>query len=136
MFQNLQERLSNAFKHFKNKGKLTEADVKEGMREIKLALLEADVSFKVVKEFIKSCTERAIGAEVLESLMPAQHIVKIVNEELTSIMGKENSKLVISSKPPTIVMMCGLQGAGKTTHTGSRGRDLFLPHATCIDPLL
>ena len=118
MFQNLQERLSNAFKHFKNKGKLTETDVKEGMREIKLALLEADVSFKVVKELIKTCSERAVGQEVLESLMPAQHIVKIVNEELTNIMGKENSKLVISSKPPTIVMMCGLQGAGKTTHTG------------------
>lgn len=118
MFQNLQERLSNAFKFFKNKGKLTEADVKEGMREIKLALLEADVSFKVVKEFIKICTERAVGSEVLESLVPAQQIVKIVNEELTNIMGKENSKLVIASKPPTTVMMCGLQGAGKTTHTG------------------
>jgi len=118
VFQNLQERLSNAFKRFKNKGKLTEADVKEGMREIKLALLEADVSFKVVKELIKTCSERAVGQEVLESLMPAQHIVKIVNEELTNIMGKENSKLVISSRPPTIVMMCGLQGAGKTTHTG------------------
>ncbi len=118
MFQNLQERLSNAFKYFKNKGKLTEADVKEGMREIKLALLEADVNFKVVKDFIKICTERAVGAQVLESLMPAQHIVKIVNEELTNIMGKENSKLVISSKSPTIIMMCGLQGAGKTTHTG------------------
>lgn len=88
------------------------------MREIKLALLEADVSFKVVKEFIKTCSERAVGAEVLESLVPAQHIVKIVNEELTNIMGKENSKLNISSKPPTVVMMCGLQGAGKTTHTG------------------
>ncbi len=118
MFGNLQERLANAFKAFKNKGKITEADVKEGMREIKLALLEADVSFKVVKEFIKTCSERAVGSEVLESLMPAQQIVKIVNEELTNIMGKENSKLEISSRPPTIVMMCGLQGAGKTTHTG------------------
>ena len=118
MFGNLQERLTNAFKAFKNKGKITEADVKEGMREIKLALLEADVSFKVVKEFIKTCSERAVGSEVLESLMPAQQIVKIVNEELTNIMGKENSKLEISSRPPTIVMMCGLQGAGKTTHTG------------------
>ena len=118
MFQNLQERLTNAFKRFKSKGKITEADVKEGMREIKLALLEADVSFKVVKELIKVCSERAVGQEVLDSLMPAQHIVKIVNEELTNIMGKENSKLVISSKPPTIIMMCGLQGAGKTTHTG------------------
>ncbi len=118
MFQNLQERLAGAFKRFKSKGKLTEADVKEGMREIKLALLEADVSFKVVKELIKTCSERAVGQDVLESLVPAQHIVKIVNEELTNIMGKENAKLVISSRPPTIVMMCGLQGAGKTTHTG------------------
>lgn len=118
MFQSLTERLANAFKSFKNKGKLTEADVKEGMREIKLALLEADVNYKVVKDFIKTASERAVGAEVLESLMPAQHIVKIVNEELTALMGSENSKLTISSRPPTVVMMCGLQGAGKTTHTG------------------
>ena len=118
MFQSLTERLSNAFKAFKNKGKLTEADVKEGMREIKLALLEADVNYKVVKDFIKSCTEKAVGAEVLESLVPAQQIIKIVNEELTALMGGENTKLVISPKPPTVIMMCGLQGAGKTTHTG------------------
>ena len=118
MFQNLQERLANAFKSFKNKGKLTEADVKEGMREIKLALLEADVNYKVVKEFIASATERAIGSEVLESLVPSQQIVKIVNEELIALMGGENTKLVISPKSPTVVMMCGLQGAGKTTHTG------------------
>ena len=118
MFQSLTERLSNAFKAFKNKGKLTEADVKEGMREIKLALLEADVNYKVGKDFIKSCTEKAIGAEVLESLVPAQQIVKIVNEELVSLMGGENTKLVISSKSPTVIMMSGLQGAGKTTHTG------------------
>ena len=118
MFQSLTERLSNAFKAFKNKGKLTEADVKEGMREIKLALLEADVNYKVVKDFIKSCTEKAVGAEVLESLVPAQQIVKIVNEELVSLMGGENTKLVISSKSPTVIMMSGLQGAGKTTHTG------------------
>ena len=118
MFQNLQERLANAFKSFKNKGKLTEADIKEGMREIKLALLEADVNYKVVKEFIASATERAIGSEVLESLVPSQQIVKIVNEELIALMGGENTKLVISPKSPTIVMMCGLQGAGKTTHTG------------------
>lgn len=118
MFQSLTERLSNAFKSFKNKGKLTEADVKEGMREIKLALLEADVNYKVVKDFIKTATERAVGSEVLESLVPSQQIVKIVNEELTALMGGENTKLVISSKPPTVVMMCGLQGAGKTTHTG------------------
>ncbi len=118
MYESLSQRLANAFKSFKNKGKLTEADVKEGMREIKLALLEADVNFKVVKDFIKVATERAVGSEVLESLVPSQQIVKIVNEELTNLMGKENTKLVISSKPPTIVMMCGLQGAGKTTHTG------------------
>ena len=118
MYESLSSRLANAFKSFKNKGKLTESDVKEGMREIKLALLEADVNYKVVKDFIKTATERAVGAEVLESLVPSQQIVKIVNEELTKLMGGENSKLVISSKPPTIVMMCGLQGAGKTTHTG------------------
>lgn len=118
MFQSLTERLSNAFKAFKNKGKLTEADVKEGMREIKLALLEADVNYKVVKDFIKNCTEKAVGSEVMESLVPAQQIVKIVNEELVSLMGGENTKLNISSKPPTIIMMSGLQGAGKTTHTG------------------
>lgn len=118
MFQSLTERLANAFKSFKNKGKLTEVDVKEGMREIKLALLEADVNYKVVKDFIKTATERAVGSEVLESLVPSQQIVKIVNEELTNLMGKENTKLVISSKPPTIIMMSGLQGAGKTTHTG------------------
>ena len=118
MFQNLSEKLSNAFKRFKNKGKLTAADVKEGMREIKLALLEADVSFKVVKEFIKTVTDRAIGSEVLESLLPAQQVVKIVNEELINLMGKTQAKLEISSKPPTVVMMVGLQGAGKTTHSG------------------
>jgi signal recognition particle subunit SRP54 len=116
MFQSLSDKLSAAFKHFRNKGKLTEADVKVGMREIKLALLEADVNFKVVREFVKQVTERAVGSEVLESLVPAQQIVKIVNEELTSIMGGSQAKLTISSNPPTVVMMCGLQGAGKTTH--------------------
>ena len=116
MFQSLSDKLSAAFKHFRNKGKLTEADVKVGMREIKLALLEADVNFKVVREFVKQVTERAVGSEVLESLVPAQQIVKIVNEELTAIMGGSQAKLTISSAPPTIIMMCGLQGAGKTTH--------------------
>ena len=116
MFQNLTEKLACAFKKFRNKGKLTEADVKEGMREVKLALLEADVNFKVVKDFVKSVTERAIGAEVLESLLPAQHIVKIVNEELIALMGGEAPKIAINPKPPTVVMMVGLQGAGKTTH--------------------
>ena len=118
MFQSLSEKLENAFRKFKSKGKLTEADIKAGMREIKLALLEADVNFKVVKDFINSVSERAVGTEVLESLLPAQQIVKIVNEELTRIMGGTQSKLTISSKPPTVVMMVGLQGAGKTTHAG------------------
>jgi len=116
MFQSLTDKLSEAFKKFRSKGKLTEADVKAGMREIKLALLEADVSFKVVKEFINKVSERAVGADVLESLLPAQQIVKIVNEELTNIMGSSQAKLTISSAPPTVIMMCGLQGAGKTTH--------------------
>lgn len=118
MFQSLADKMAEAFKKFKGKGKLTEKDVKEGMREIKLALLEADVSYKVVKDFVNTVTERAVGSEVLESLMPGQQIVKIVNEELTALMGSTNSKLTISSKPPTIVMMVGLQGAGKTTHSG------------------
>ena len=118
MFGNLTEKLANAFKKFRNKGKLTEADVKEGMREVKLALLEADVNFKVVKDFVKTVTERAVGADVLESLLPAQQIVKIVNEELIQLMGADSTKLTISPKPPTIIMMVGLQGAGKTTHTG------------------
>ena len=116
MFQNLTEKLTNAFKKFRGKGKLTAQDVKEGMREIKLALLEADVNFKVVKEFINSVTERAVGTDVLESLLPAQQIVKIVNEELIKLMGSEAPKININPKPPTVVMMVGLQGAGKTTH--------------------
>ncbi len=118
MFQNLTEKINAAFKKFKNKGKLTEDDVKAGMREIKLALLEADVNFKVVREFIKKVTERAVGADVLESLLPAQQIVKIVNEELTALMGGENEKIHLNSRPPTVIMMVGLQGAGKTTHCG------------------
>ena len=118
MFQSLSEKLENAFKKFRSKGKLTEADIKAGMREIKLALLEADVNFKVVKDFINTVSERAVGTEVLESLLPGQQIVKIVNEELTNLMGGSQAKLTISSKPPTVIMMVGLQGAGKTTHAG------------------
>ncbi len=110
--------MTAALGKFKNKGKLTEADVKAGMREVKLALLEADVNYKVVKDFIKTVTERAVGSEVLESLMPAQQVVKIVNEELCTLMGGTQAKLNISSRPPTIIMMVGLQGAGKTTHAG------------------
>ena len=116
MFQSLSDKLNNAFKKFRSKGKLTEADIKAGMREIKLALLEADVNFKVVKDFINTVSERAVGSDVLESLVPAQQIVKIVNEELTNLMGGSQAKLTISPKPPTVVMMVGLQGAGKTTH--------------------
>ena len=118
MFGNLSDKLSNAFKKFRSKGKLTEADVRAGMREVKLALLEADVNFKVVKEFIKKVTERAVGSDVLESLVPGQQIVKIVNEELTELMGGTQAKLTISSAPPTVIMMVGLQGSGKTTHSG------------------
>ena len=117
MFDNLSEKLERAFKKFRNKGKLTEADVKEGMREVKLALLEADVNFKVVRDFVKSVTERAVGSEVLESLLPAQQIIKIVHEELINLMGETNNKLTISSKPPTVILMVGLQGSGKTTHS-------------------
>lgn len=116
MFDNLVDKMNAAFKKFRSKGKLTEADVREGMREIKLALLEADVNFKVVRDFIKTVTERAVGSDVLESLMPGQQIVKIVNEELTNTMGGTQAKLTIASKPPTVIMMTGLQGAGKTTH--------------------
>ncbi|MBR3836936.1 MAG: signal recognition particle protein [Clostridia bacterium] len=122
MFQSLMDKMASAFQSFKNKGKLTPADVKVGMRQIKLALLEADVNFKVVKEFVNRVSERAVGQEVLESLLPHQHIVKIVREELIAIMGETNEKLAISSKPPTIVMMCGLQGSGKTTHSAKLAR--------------
>ncbi len=118
MFQSLSDKLANAFKKFKSKGKLTESDIKEGMREIKLALLEADVNFKVVKDFVKTVSERAVGSTVLESLNPGQQIVKIVNEELISLMGGSQSKLNIQPNPPTVIMMVGLQGAGKTTHAG------------------
>ena len=117
-FEGLTEKLSAAFKKLRGKGRLNEADVKESMREIRLALLEADVSYKVVKDFIKRVTERAVGADVLESLTPAQMIVKIVNEELTALMGSDNQKIRMASQPPTVVMMVGLQGAGKTTNTG------------------
>ncbi len=118
MFGGLTEKLSAALKKFRNKGKLTEADVREGMREVKMALLEADVNFKVVREFVKTVTERAVGEAVLESLLPAQQIIKIVNEELCALMGSESPKLEIAPKPPTVIMMVGLQGAGKTTHSG------------------
>ena len=115
-FENLSDKLNAAFKKLRGKGRLTAGDIKEVMREVRLALLEADVSYKVVKDFTKTVTERASGAEVLEALSPAQMVVKIVNEELCSLMGGENQKLNISSKSPSVVMLVGLQGAGKTTN--------------------
>ena len=116
-FEGLSERLENSFKKLRAKGKLTESDVKEAMREVRLALLEADVNYKVSKEFTSKVTERAIGADVMESLTPGQMVIKIVNEELTELMGGNESRLAIANHPPTIVMMCGLQGSGKTTHS-------------------
>ena len=115
-FESLSDKLTAAFKKLRGKGRLTQADIKEAMREVRLALLEADVSYKVVKDFTKTVTERASGAEVLEALSPAQMVIKIVNEELCALMGGENEKLNISSKTPSVVMLVGLQGAGKTTN--------------------
>ena len=115
-FESLSDKLTAAFKKLRGKGRLTQADIKEAMREVRLALLEADVSYKVVKDFTKTVTERASGAEVLEALSPAQMVIKIVNEELCGLMGGENEKLNISSKTPSVVMLVGLQGAGKTTN--------------------
>ena len=115
-FESLSEKLNAAFKKLRGKGRLKEADINEAMREVRMALLEADVGFKVVKDFVASVTARSIGKDVLESLTPAQMVIKIVNEELCSLMGSENAKISIASKPPTIIMLIGLQGAGKTTN--------------------
>lgn len=117
-FEGLSERLENSFKKLRAKGKLTSADVKEAMREVRLALLEADVNYKVAKEFTNKVTERAIGDDVMENLTPGQMVIKIVNEELTELMGGTESRLSIAKHPPTVLMMCGLQGSGKTTHSG------------------
>lgn len=116
-FEGLSEKLAAAFKRLKSKGKLTESDVKTAMREVKLALLEADVNYKVVKDFVAKVSERSVGSDVLESLTPAQQVIKIVNEELCSLMGSEHSRIEFPSKPPCVIMMCGLQGSGKTTHS-------------------
>ena len=121
IFEGLSDKLQVALGKLKSKGKLTEKDVKDAMREVKLALLEADVNFKVVKDFVKKVQERCVGQEVMSSLTPGQHVIKIVNEELTSLMGDVSSKIMISPKPPTIIMMVGLQGAGKTTTSGKLG---------------
>lgn len=117
-FEGLSDKLSAVFKKLKNKGKLSESDVKASMREVRLALLEADVNYKVAKDFVAKVSERAVGSGVLESLTPAQQVIKIVNEELTALMGESNARINYSSKIPTVIMMVGLQGSGKTTHSG------------------
>ena len=117
-FEGLSEKLTSAFKKLRSKGKLSEKDVRDSMREVRLALLEADVNYKVAKDFTDKVAERAIGEEVMQSLTPAQMVVKIVNEELVNLMGESQSRLNIASSPPTVIMMCGLQGSGKTTHSG------------------
>lgn len=117
-FEGLADRLQSTMQKIRGKGKVSEADVKEMMREVRLALLEADVNFKVVKEFVKKVSERAVGQEVLKSLTPGQQVIKVVKEELTNLMGGEESKIAVANRPPTVIMMVGLQGAGKTTTTG------------------
>jgi len=123
-FEGLSDKLSAAFKRLRSKGKLTEADVKEAMREVRLALLEADVNYKVAKDFAARAAERAIGSKVMESLTPAQMVIKIVNEELTELMGGQQARLKSPSRPPAVIMMCGLQGSGKTTHCAKLAKHL------------
>ena len=115
-FEGLTEKISATFRKLRGKGRLKESDVKEAMREIRMALLEADVSYKVVKDFVKSVTERCVGADVLESLTPSQMIVKIVDEELTRLMGSDTRHINVNPNGPTVIMLVGLQGAGKTTN--------------------
>ncbi len=123
-FEGLSEKLSAAFKRLRSKGKLTKDDVKVAMREVRLALLEADVSYQVAKEFTAKVTERAVGTDVMESLTPSQMVIKIANEELTALMGGDAQRLATSNRPPCVIMMCGLQGSGKTTHSGKLGKML------------
>lgn len=125
VFESLSEKLQNALSKLRSKGKLTEKDVDVAMKEVRLALLEADVNYKVVKDFVKNVKSRAIGTEVMESLTPGQQVVKIVNEELTNLMGEKEAKLNFSPKPPTVVLMCGLQGSGKTTTSGKLAYNLL-----------
>ena len=120
-FDGLSERLQGVFDKLRKKGKLQEEDLNIALREVRLALLEADVNYKVVKEFVANVKDKALGSEVLESLTPGQQVISVVNEELTTLMGGEAAKLEISSKPPTVIMMVGLQGSGKTTTTGKLG---------------
>ena len=124
-FESLSEKLSAAFKRLRSKGKLSEADIKAAMREVRMALLEADVNYKVAKDFVAKVSERAAGQTVMESLTPAQMVIKIVNEELTALMGGEAERIRLTAKGPTVLMMCGLQGAGKTTHAAKLGK-MFL----------
>ena len=124
IFESLSDRLQETFKKLRGHGKLTEDDVNEAMRDVRMALLEADVNFKVVKNFIKTIKERAIGQEILETLTPAQVVIKIVDEELTNLMGGTQSRINMSPQPPTVIMMVGLQGAGKTTSAGKLGLSL------------
>ena len=124
-FEGLTDKLTNAFKHIKSRGKLTESDVREAMREVRLALLEADVNYKVAKDFANTVTEKAIGQNITESLTPAQTVVKIVDEELTALMGGSDARINTASKGPTVVMMCGLQGSGKTTHAAKLAKLLI-----------
>ena len=121
MFESLSDRLQQTLKKLRGHGKLTEDDVNEAMRDVRMALLEADVNFKVVKNFVKTVKERAIGQDVLETLTPAQVVIGIVDEELTNLMGGTQSRITMSPQPPTIIMMAGLQGAGKTTSAGKLG---------------
>ncbi|TMU87813.1 signal recognition particle protein [Bacillus sp. BHET2] len=127
-FEGLADRLQGTIQKIRGKGKISEADVKEMMREVRLALLEADVNFKVVKQFVKKVSERAVGQEVMKSLTPGQQVIKVVQEELTNLMGGEQSQIAVSKRPPTVIMMVGLQGAGKTTTTGKLANLLRKKH--------
>ncbi|MGX1264670.1 signal recognition particle subunit SRP54 [Rossellomorea marisflavi] len=127
-FEGLADRLQGTIQKIRGKGKISEADVKEMMREVRLALLEADVNFKVVKQFVKKVSERAVGQEVMKSLTPGQQVIKVVKEELTELMGGEQSQIAVSKRPPTVIMMVGLQGAGKTTTTGKLANLLRKKH--------
>ena len=125
LFSGLSEKLNHIFSKMKSRGKLTELEIKQAMREIRIALLEADVNFSVVKDFISKVSEKAVGEEILKSLTPGQQVIKIVNDELVALMGSTNAKLEVSSKPPTVIMLCGLQGAGKTTMCGKLSQYLI-----------
>jgi SRP54-type protein, helical bundle domain./SRP54-type protein, GTPase domain. len=141
-FESLASKLQETFKKLRSKGKLTEKDVKEAMKDVKIALLEADVNYKVVKDFINKVNEKAVGQEVLESLTPGQQVIKIVHNELVELMGKTNTHINFASKPPTVIMFVGLQGSGKTTTCGklaanikNRARGPFWLRQMYIDPL-